>query len=1472
VNLLKHYGPGPHPSGSPQSSHGGGDGPSDDPPYIVQQFFDLADDLDMAIDDMYDEGHENISTQMDPFTGRYGVSVHFDDEVLTRLNDSWNAVLDRVEAYPDMWEDLHEWGTRDHRALYLSALLTNRYGIPVDLTGLGDHYFDVAVQFEDLVAAYGILPPSFSSRMSPQYIEMQVQASEAAALIDAGYDVDSDVPPSIDGWGGVTLGNTGDILLNSVYVNNQPYGQPIRNDFVDADGNTVRHSVITAPADILIHEYGHLVMHAHPSGYIHGGGSTSFPLAPELPGQLVWNETGAYASSSPEEYLAEMFASHWKAEQDRYSESNLHNYLAIQDWSRDQWQADNPPSVTDAVTSPLQKRWTSTAQPAPGRALLSPTASRNPSLSEPTTPSHGLVTTASSSSLVKRQAKDPAFPHGPSIKWPKVYEALRREGHDKSSAAAISNAHWNKYRRWGRAGDPGPRSAKEYEATRGRKARRRKGIPLPKSRRKPITKRELAATLLKHYGPGEHPGTGTSQDVHGSGGGSRYEVRPGDREGSWIVVDTVTGAAGIVTSDKERAVQRAAEYEEQDRDFEGQGQLFTPDELESHHADLVAMRELLDDLEALNTEYALADAQRGIHPASAHLVGDPEVLLAHSQSKAELLADIQENGGAGQWVVWREVNSETGEAFLRVGKVQARADALGASGETLLVRPSDGRLGNEIGVNQILDEINLYEAHISWLHADGTINRYTSGYLPTEEAAIDQAYRAHERAVGRQPGSNQNSRSFQDLQREFIPKLEAVVTPLNDLMSKNMTNFTDPDFIAVHAPEWQQVVTNGILEAKLSSYHYSSEPQRTFKSQVEKIRQHLWENIDPDYSDFEDTPAFARVLMAEALGTGYQDYELYETGRSGLQDHLGIGIATEYDAYNEDDDYSLRSDGDEIDDLYARIEDVMGITYGDDDNMAAALGKAGIQNPRAVIARAESWLEDIDRTASEYRWRADSNAEARAEYEAEQGWANGPAGYGEGDGTTPQGNAIGTFAHDTFDGSYSNGFSVETYTDYNEVNGEIFKNGDKVGTFRFGLSGDHFNGDYMELDDRSVQGEGFATELLAHAYGPLIAEGYRSVSVSANMTVGGYSWAKLGLEWGRQPDYVRDRLRSIANLKVKQDPAGSQRLFEVTGQVIFPEEFQTAFRQMSGIEWSPEVELQLHKIIKPETITEARNLLDSNAEAQLTAYTGYQNRARIGNHEWHLGKMVTIGGSWGGHLDLDPDNNPLALAMATKPEPKAQRAPTPSIPSLTLRPPSSLDTGRQMTIYSDALLTADENPTGSTVRGTVGEPRPAGGSTSSTRTLAGGSSGSFRTRLGGTTYITSSASEAAERLGSRIVGNPGEPYESRNPGQNRRYSIGGGPYHLRPQAIRAGDTVVVGNSISIPLRITNIERSQYHPRIYDIQVENAGDASLWQVFSDEAIDLTESDFTGVYVRTGDDAVSPARREQFPDDYLEGMDT
>lgn len=49
--------------------------------------------------------------------------------------------------------------------------------------------------------------------------------------------------------------------------------------------------------------------------------------------------------------------------------------------------------------------------------------------------------------LYKRNInRTPDYPHGSSIKWPKVYRGLRRRGKSKETAARISNAASNKYR------------------------------------------------------------------------------------------------------------------------------------------------------------------------------------------------------------------------------------------------------------------------------------------------------------------------------------------------------------------------------------------------------------------------------------------------------------------------------------------------------------------------------------------------------------------------------------------------------------------------------------------------------------------------------------------------------------------------------------------------------------------------------------------------------------------------------------------------------------------------------------------------------------------------------------------------------------------------------------------------------------------------------------------------------------------
>jgi hypothetical protein len=59
------------------------------------------------------------------------------------------------------------------------------------------------------------------------------------------------------------------------------------------------------------------------------------------------------------------------------------------------------------------------------------------------------------------------YTHGKSIRWAHLYEKLKAKGYDKSKAAAISNAAFNRYRLYGKTGAGGAKS--DAEATRRKK-------------------------------------------------------------------------------------------------------------------------------------------------------------------------------------------------------------------------------------------------------------------------------------------------------------------------------------------------------------------------------------------------------------------------------------------------------------------------------------------------------------------------------------------------------------------------------------------------------------------------------------------------------------------------------------------------------------------------------------------------------------------------------------------------------------------------------------------------------------------------------------------------------------------------------------------------------------------------------------------------------------------------------------------
>lgn len=61
------------------------------------------------------------------------------------------------------------------------------------------------------------------------------------------------------------------------------------------------------------------------------------------------------------------------------------------------------------------------------------------------TPEHELARTAAGRRGKRRCTRTPAHPHCRSVKWSRVYEALRRKGKSKKNAAQIANSMHNKW-------------------------------------------------------------------------------------------------------------------------------------------------------------------------------------------------------------------------------------------------------------------------------------------------------------------------------------------------------------------------------------------------------------------------------------------------------------------------------------------------------------------------------------------------------------------------------------------------------------------------------------------------------------------------------------------------------------------------------------------------------------------------------------------------------------------------------------------------------------------------------------------------------------------------------------------------------------------------------------------------------------------------------------------------------------------
>lgn len=112
-------------------------------------------------------------------------------------------------------------------------------------------------------------------------------------------------------------------------------------------------------------------------------------------------------------------------------------------------------------------------------------------------------------------------------------------------------------------------------------------------------------------------------------------------------------------------------------------------------------------------------------------------------------------------------------------------------------------------------------------------------------------------------------------------------------------------------------------------------------------------------------------------------------------------------------------------------------------------------------------------------------------------------------------------------------------TDVIMVTGKVYRGNTEVGQFERGLyrgNDGKLVASHIELKvKRNYQGQGFASEFNRHAEEAYRKEGVDRVVLQANISVGGYAWARKGFDWmdELQPKAVVTRVRK----KAKDDPA-----------------------------------------------------------------------------------------------------------------------------------------------------------------------------------------------------------------------------------------------------------------------------------------------------------------------------------------------
>lgn len=119
----------------------------------------------------------------------------------------------------------------------------------------------------------------------------------------------------------------------------------------------------------------------------------------------------------------------------------------------------------------------------------------------------------------------------------------------------------------------------------------------------------------------------------------------------------------------------------------------------------------------------------------------------------------------------------------------------------------------------------------------------------------------------------------------------------------------------------------------------------------------------------------------------------------------------------------------------------------------------------------------------------------------------------------------GTFAG--FETKVNSVFSIASKT---TVSGKITKDGVYAGHFARTIQGNTAEHDVLELLDKH-QGSGFAREFNRNAENHYIANGIKQVKLYADISVGGYAWARQGFDFASKNDLKNVQKRIISRVR-----------------------------------------------------------------------------------------------------------------------------------------------------------------------------------------------------------------------------------------------------------------------------------------------------------------------------------------------------